>query len=386
MGSPRRPVSPRERAKGRRILVVEDDPEMRQEMSSALSAEGFKVELARDGYEALGRLHWGAPPDVIVLDLVLPPMAGWEFRAAQLADPELASIPVVAMSGDESPQAKAVHADHYLGKPFDIGRVALGRRPCVARSGVPPAGGPPARFGAPGRAGHHHGERRSRISNPLTYVIANLAELKRALGDSGDTALRDLVQQTQQGALRIRTVVTTLRALSRKDDQSKAAVDLGVLLETSIAMTWNQICQKARLVRDLAEAPIVLGNEGRLVQLFINLLANAAQAIPEGAPESNEIQVRTRTELGNAVVEVTDSGLGIPPEARARLFEPFFTTKEPGAGTGLGLAISRDIVIEHGGRIEVESAPGQGATFRVVFPLQPAPVEASGADQHDTRS
>jgi signal transduction histidine kinase len=370
MAPPARPANPPRRAKGRRILVVEDDPDMREEVSSALSADGFRVALARDGQEALEQLRCGARPDVIVLDLRLPHMDGWEFRAAQLADPGLASIPVLAMSGDESPQAKAVHADHYLAKPFELRELlsAVHRMLLEAECRRLEARLREAeRLTVLGTVAAGIGHE---ISNPLTYILANLAELESAVGGPEDTSLRNLVQKTREGALRIQTVVATVRSLSRKDDERQQAVDLRVLLETCIAMTRHQIGGKARLRRDLGEAPTVWGNEGRLGQVFINLLANAAQAIPAGVPEAHEIQVRARVAGDQAVVEVSDTGAGIPSEVRARLFEPFFTTRKAGAGTGLGLAISRDIVTEHGGRIEVESAPGQGATFRVMLPLQ----------------
>jgi CheY-like chemotaxis protein len=114
----------------------------------------------------------------------------------------------------------------------------------------------------------------------------------------------------------------------------------------------------------------VLGNESRLGQVFLNLVLNAAQAIPEGAPEKHQVTLTLRPqEDAWVVVEVTDTGCGIPTGNLPHLFEPFFTTKPVGMGTGLGLSVCHGIVTGLGGRLEVESQPGRGSTFRVLLPV-----------------
>jgi CheY-like chemotaxis protein len=113
----------------------------------------------------------------------------------------------------------------------------------------------------------------------------------------------------------------------------------------------------------------VVADDGRLTQVFINLLVNAAHAIPEGRSDENRITVRTRTdEAGRAVIEVADTGKGMPPEVQARVFDPFFTTKDVGEGTGLGLSICHGIVSGLGGQISIDSTLGQGTVVRVVLP------------------
>jgi CheY-like chemotaxis protein len=142
-------------------------------------------------------------------------------------------------------------------------------------------------------------------------------------------------------------------------------------------MAWNEIRHRARLVRDYGEdVPRIFGNEGRLGQVVLNLLVNAAQALPEGAAEANQITLRTFRKGDRVVVAVRDSGAGIAPEHRARLFEPFFTTKPVGVGTGLGLYICRQIVESMGGTISVESIPGGGATFAVALPIAACGAQA----------
>jgi signal transduction histidine kinase len=122
-------------------------------------------------------------------------------------------------------------------------------------------------------------------------------------------------------------------------------------------------------VRDYGPTPLIEADDARLGQVFINLLVNAAHAIAEGDVEGNEIRIVTSTDLaGRAVVEIRDSGAGVPEAMRARIFDPFFTTKDIGRGTGLGLSISHNIVTGMGGEISVHGEPGNGATFRVALP------------------
>src|SRR5690606_36103792 len=114
--------------------------------------------------------------------------------------------------------------------------------------------------------------------------------------------------------------------------------------------------------------PRIDADEARLGQVFINLLINAAQALPEGDTAMHEIRLTTSTDSqGRAVIEVSDTGTGIPAEVVERIFDPFFTTKPVGIGTGLGLSICHTIVTGMGGEIVVESQPGSGTTFRVVL-------------------
>lgn len=126
--------------------------------------------------------------------------------------------------------------------------------------------------------------------------------------------------------------------------------------------------------------PPVLGRRAQLQSVFLNLLVNATQAIPEGKAHENAIRVVTRTdEAGRVVIEVTDTGTGILPEHLPHLFDPFFTTKPPSRGFGLGLSVARDIVTSLGGEILAESALDRGATFRVVLPPCTVPARAGVA-------
>lgn len=167
----------------------------------------------------------------------------------------------------------------------------------------------------------------------------------------------------------MRDIVRDLKLFSRADEDDRIAVDVERVLESSQRMAWNEIRHRARLVKDFAPVPPDFANESRLGQVFLNLIVNAAQAIPEGRAESNRIRIGTSLGPGGrVVVEVTDTGSGMPPDVLKRLFAPFFTTKPVGVGTGLGLSICHRIVTALGGEIRAESTLGQGSTFRVFLP------------------
>jgi CheY-like chemotaxis protein len=163
--------------------------------------------------------------------------------------------------------------------------------------------------------------------------------------------------------------------LSRPNDRSVKALDPRALLESALRMVGSDIRHRARLVRHFEPVPEVLGNEAQLGQVFLNLLVNAVQAL-EGRPAPEcEIAVRTGTDdTGRAVVEISDTGSGIPAEHLPRIFDPFFTTKPVGLGTGIGLSICHGTVKAMHGELQVESTVGKGSLFRVVLP--PAPADA----------
>lgn len=223
------------------------------------------------------------------------------------------------------------------------------------------------------------------INNPLAAVVANLDLATRELESlciNPETAkeavlLEEEIRDAREAAARVRSIVRDLKLFSRSEQDTRSSVDLHAVLDSTIRMAWNEIRHRAQLIKDYDAVPRVMANESRLGQVFLNLIVNAAQAIPEGHANTNEIRIRTRAVGGGkaVLVEVTDSGSGMSDEIQGKLFTPFFTTKPQGVGTGLGLAICHRLVTELGGRITVTSELERGTTFGVELPAASANEE-----------
>jgi signal transduction histidine kinase len=236
------------------------------------------------------------------------------------------------------------------------------------------------------------------INNPTAFVSSNLTELRRYLaayeGAISDMAALGLeagkaneirallarpevafarreasgaVAESLLGMERIRQIVSNLRSLARRDQAGEPAapVDLAAVVQTVVRTAAGDLRRTSAEVE--VGAPLfVVGQRGELVDVVLNLVVNAVQAVEEGRP--NRIHIALAREGASAVIRVTDTGKGIAPGHMKRLFEPFFTTKAPGEGTGLGLSLARRIVLAHGGSIDVASEIGVGSTFTVRLP------------------
>ena len=216
------------------------------------------------------------------------------------------------------------------------------------------------------------------INNPLGAVLLNLHMASKELGTVAPviedaTVLTDLraeLQDALEAAERVGSIVRDLRIFSRSDEEKRGPVDVRRVVESCLRMASNEIRHRARLVTQLGNLPPVLANESRLGQVFLNLIVNAAQAIPEGKANENEIRIiAVRNDDEWVSVEIADTGSGMAPEVLRRLFTPFFTTKPVGVGTGLGLSICHRIITALGGKITVESTVGHGTSFLVVLPV-----------------
>jgi PAS domain S-box-containing protein len=224
------------------------------------------------------------------------------------------------------------------------------------------------------------------INNPLAVVVANvgfagdeIAGLEQKIRSDPGAAparlaeIRDALEQASEAADRVKRIVRDMMIFARGDEERRTRVDVRAVLESSLSMVASELRHKAEVVRDFAEVPTVEASESRLGQVFLNLLVNAAQALPDGDAGKHKVRISTRTDAGGrAVVEVRDDGPGIPAEILPRVFDPFFTTKDVNVGTGLGLSVAHGIVSSLGGSIEVESEPGRGALFRVILPAAAA--------------
>jgi PAS domain S-box-containing protein len=216
------------------------------------------------------------------------------------------------------------------------------------------------------------------VNNPLSYVLANvdyvLSHLDPLPADLGE--IRKALEDARGGATRVAKIVRDLRTFSRAGEAERTEVDVRRVLQSAVTLAQTEIRQRAQLSMELGPVPPVLGNAHRIGQVFLNLLANAAQAIPPGNPERHLVQASTSVAPdGRVRIEITDTGAGIPAEVLPRIFDPFFTTHPIGKGLGLGLAIAHGIVTDLGGEVLVRSEPGGGSIFTV---LLPATQSASG--------
>jgi two-component system NtrC family sensor kinase len=220
------------------------------------------------------------------------------------------------------------------------------------------------------------------LNNPLASVLG-FADF---LVESPDVpaSIREPIRVIQEESLRAATIVRNLLGFARKQEHRRQRASLRPLLESTLTLLRNQLmADRVELTLNVeGELPGPPINANQIQQVFVNLINNASQAIAStGRP--GEIIITAHSEPEWIVVEVTDTGPGMPEALAAQVFEPFFTTKPEGQGTGLGLNICQGIVKEHGGRITLRTAPGQGATFRVELPLTPIPEEEARRETGD---
>ncbi len=242
------------------------------------------------------------------------------------------------------------------------------------------------------------------INNPLTWILGNLSILQnyadslkdyidkvslacqetelnkklemlhslpnRKIQDVGNK-LHSVIGSALQGVMRVRDISRGLKGLAYIEQAKLAPVNLHDILEVALSMASFEVQNKARIEKNFSpDMPLFLSNEGKLNQVFLNLLINAAQAIPKGDLKNNSISVTTQVDQQRVRIDITDTGTGISPDILPRIFDPFFTTKPAGVGSGLGLSVCHDLVKDLGGEIAVQSTPGKGTTFSIYLPIQ----------------
>jgi len=423
------------------VLVVEDEPANRGALVDYLEDEGFQVVEAGDGIEALERLATQSV-DVVLTDLKMPRMTGIELL--ERIRERWPGLPCIIASGQgqmsDAIAAVRLGAEDYIEKPLLLldrvgiavrralehqrllreNRVNLAelerRNASLAESNAALAKAKreveetqeqlvhAAKMAALGEmvAGVAH-----EINNPLGFVYSNvrtLADTLAALGNlakglaekSGDANARAtakseierlakrvdrLLEGCRSGTERTREIVERLRRFARPGEATLHSIDLIENLDAAVTFISHRIGDGVKLHRDYGVVPRVIGRGGEINQVFVNLLANALDAVQEKGDIHLQVHERSAPprggtrERGGSWVEVVvhDSGPGFPPEIEAKLFEPFFTTKPPGHGTGLGLSVSYGIVRYHGGQIEARNHPEGGAEFRVILPVLGSP-------------
>jgi signal transduction histidine kinase len=368
--APRRPL---------RVLHIEDSEDDSALVMRELRRGGFdptfeRVDTQATFKRALGSKDW----DIIISDYSLPRYNG----LTALADTREIGrdIPFILVSGTVG-EAGAVNAMKAGAQDYVL-KGRLDRLPLAVEREVREAGVRAAqrkmseqlaiseRMASAGMlaAGVAH-----EINNPLAVIMANLDFVVGLLGKRGpEGRLEEIdgpLHDAREAVERIRGIVRDVKLFSRPHNEERGPVDVRSVIESSIRMAWNEIRHRAHLVKEYGDVPMVDSNEARLGQVLLNLLLNAAQAMPEGRANRNEIRIVTKTaENGRVMIEVRDTGTGMPKEILARIFDPFFTTKPVGVGTGLGLSLCHRMVTDLGGEIEVESEVDKGTLFRVTLP------------------
>ena len=360
------------------VMVVDDDEDLLVVIAHLLHSEGYSTVTCRDAAHALERLRQKPCPDIIVLDLLMPKLNGWQFRIEQKKDPRWADIPVIALSGDLSPQAEAVDATAYLTKPLDeptflrtLRNIAteLQRRRQVARA---------SEVQRLVSLGTLVGGIAHEINNPLTFVSGNLDALQRQLDGLRATAGCDpaematalhALERVRTGIDRIAAVVNTVSMFAFGDSAVLETVDVHEVLEASLQVAANELRHCARLERAYAAAPRVRANRASLGQVFVNLLLNAVFAIREHELTGHVVRVESRTSGEHVAITIADSASTLEPGVGARIFDPLTSDSTAGRmGLRFGLAISRELVEAMGGSIELQANEPAGTIFRVLLP------------------
>ena len=371
-----------------RTLVVEDDAKQREMLAAGLRAIGHDVDAVADGDAGLLAIL-RKPYELLVIDWVMPKMDGLTLCHRVRAIPRADGPYVLVVTGRDRPADLAAvldaGADDYLAKPVALPllqtRIRIAEQRIAQRRKHRQAQEALVRSEAEFRRVIQQADRLAsvgslaagvahEINNPLAYLIANLELLYEDLGSpprpASTTQMRRAVREAIDGADRVRRIVGDLKSFSRPEDDQVQAVDVHEVLEAAVDIASNEIRHRAELTRHYGEVPRVRGNAGRLTQVFLNLLVNAAHAINEGEA-AQRIAILTREQADGVLIEISDTGNGIAPELVDRVFDPFFTTKPQGMGTGLGLSICHGIIAALDGEIRVDTAVGEGSTFRVLL-------------------
>ncbi|KYF63590.1 hybrid sensor histidine kinase/response regulator [Sorangium cellulosum] len=393
-----------------RLLLIEDSAIAASIVQSHLDAVPWqRAELAHAETLAAGLARVKEGWDVVLLDLGLPDGEGLEVvERVRDVDPR---VPIVVLTGhdDVGLAERALGAsvqDYLVKRRLDADALWRAIRHAVSRQQLVTQ---LARTMAEARELRLRLERSERlaavgqlaagvaheINNPLAYVVANLELLAREIKRLADTGapterLGQPLADACHGAARVMHIVRDLGVFARGEaNEAIGPTDVNAVIESALNIVHTQMKHRARVVRELAPISRVGGAEGRLTQVFVNLLINAAHSMGEGRVADNLVEVRTREQDREVIAEIVDSGCGVAEEHMHRLFEPFFTTKRAGEGTGLGLAICRSIVESCGGSIGISSKVGVGTCVRIRLPVwaseEPAALPARARDEGAAR-
>lgn len=412
-----------------RILIVDDSASMRKVFSAYLSNK-YICEDASSVMEAFGLLA-EREYSLVITDMLMPGLSGIELLRKVIENYPYTAV--IIISGINQPQraldAVRLGAFDYLIKPCEMEVLGMTVERAIERRTLLLNARQykldlEARNNELARSNAEREKLQSQIvqnekmaslgqlvagiahelNNPVGFIYGNIDILKQTLGDLRelldfynaapltaeikrkaeevkqkihyDLLIEDLdvmIGDFREGAERIRDIVQNLRVFSRLDDDGFTKTDINEGIDSSLRLLSRYYrSDKIQLIRDYEKLPLVDTFSGQLNQVWMNLLVNAAQAVEE---KGGRVRVATRLVDNSVIVEISDTGCGIPPEILNKIFDPFYTTKPVGEGTGLGLSISFSIVERHHGSIGVKSLVGRGTTFTVKIPVKYQPDE-----------
>ncbi len=226
------------------------------------------------------------------------------------------------------------------------------------------------------------------VNNMATVVLSSLEDLRARLDVLRNAShvdprpvlseLIELLEQDISAMSRMNALAGDLRIFAQREAKNTGALDLNDAVRSTLRLLDRRLRLRAELSFELSDVPSVHADESKLSQVLINLLLNAADAVDEGSTSERRIRVATRFDPPWVMLEVSDTGCGIPKADIDRVFEPFFSSKPLGRGSGLGLSICAELVASWDGRLEVESEEGQGSCFRVKLPISPRSTRRGG--------
>ena len=361
-----------------RVMVVEDDAHTRDALGLLLESNGYEVTLCAGAIQALGHLREATLPDLIVLDLVMPEMSGWEFRIEQKKEPAWENIPVLALSGDHSPQAEAIDATAYLAKPVDervfLETVERLQRDIRDRLALARA----SELQRLVSLGELIGGLAHEINNPLAFIGGSLDLLRRQLiglihpvgpvDPLGVASALRALERTQVGVERIADVIRCVSIFASAEPAPNRPLDVHAVLESSLQVAENEIRHSALIERDYEALPMVQGDAARLGQVFLNVILNAVRAIRVTNQSEHMISLATRATPGWVSVTIADTASVMDAAARKAMFDPLTSVSTGRVGLHFGLAVSREIVEAMGGSIEVSGRQARGAAVCIKLP------------------
>lgn len=376
------------------ILIVDDEPINRRVLQNQLALYGFNVMSASGGEEALEMLRQKTP-DLVLLDVMMPRVSGYEVCRRLRIEHSASDLPVILLTAkgriEDIVEGFRNGASDYLTKPFSreelLARIQLhtqlaqvNRTLRKTHEELQSTQNLLVQSAKLSAIGEMAAEIAHELKTPLGAIQMNVDLMRMKLGaDSSDITPR--LGVIEQMVDRSAAIINHIRSYSRRSENealqthSVNRIIRNTLLLAEPRLRKNGIKLELELAEDL---PRIQGNEIQLEQAFTNLINNANDALQQ-APVK-KVTLNTQAVPQGVQVEVRDTGTGIPEELRAKIFESFFTTKPMGEGTGLGLSITHSLIQQHRGTIEVESTVGEGTTFRIFLPEDPMSVVQNSSE------